>query len=104
MVLSSCYLNYLLKFRLQKKNLFHIYGCYKSESSYGVYEYASMKLCILGLDPAQPCFQADDPDIRLDPSDAEFIDVIHTNGRTLLKAGLGMPQPIGDCSLQLFGI
>jgi hypothetical protein len=53
-------------------------------------------LSVLGLDPAQPCFQADDPDIRLDPSDADFIDVIHTNGRVLLKVGLGLPQPIGE--------
>ncbi|PNF27578.1 hypothetical protein B7P43_G02266 [Cryptotermes secundus] len=50
---------------------------------------------ITGLDPAQPCFQTDSPDIRLDPSDADFIDVIHTNGRVLLKVGLGLPQPIG---------
>ena len=53
-------------------------------------------LCyVTGLDPAQPCFQADSPDIRLDPSDADFIDVIHTNGRLLEKVGLGLPEPIG---------
>ena len=53
-------------------------------------------LCyVTGLDPAQPCFQADSPDIRLDPSDADFIDVIHTNGRILEKVGLGLPEPIG---------
>jgi hypothetical protein len=57
---------------------------------------ASIELCVLGLDPAQPCFQADSPDIRLDPSDADFIDVIHTNGRGLVKMGLGLPQPIGE--------
>jgi pimeloyl-ACP methyl ester carboxylesterase len=50
---------------------------------------------ITGLDPAQPCFQADIPEIRLDPSDADFIDVIHTNGRLLEKVGLGLPEPIG---------
>ncbi|XP_069692084.1 pancreatic triacylglycerol lipase-like [Periplaneta americana] len=50
---------------------------------------------ITGLDPAQPCFNADSPDIRLDPSDADFIDVIHTNGKVLEKVGLGLPQPIG---------
>lgn len=53
-------------------------------------------LCyVTGLDPAQPCFKADSPDIRLDPSDADFIDVIHTNGRILEKVGLGLPEPIG---------
>jgi len=50
---------------------------------------------ITGLDPAQPCFQTDSPEIRLDPSDADFIDVIHTNGRILEKLGLGLPDPIG---------
>jgi Lipase. len=50
---------------------------------------------VTGLDPAQPCFQDDSPDIRLDPSDADFIDVIHTNGRILMKVGLGLPEPIG---------
>jgi len=53
-------------------------------------------LCyVTGLDPAQPCFQDESPDIRLDPSDADFIDVIHTNGRLLEKVGLGLPEPIG---------
>jgi len=53
-------------------------------------------LCyVTGLDPAQPCFKADSPEIRLDPSDADFIDVIHTNGRILEKLGLGLPEPIG---------
>ena len=50
---------------------------------------------ITGLDPAQPCFQEDIRDIRLDPSDAQFIDIIHTNGRSLEKLGLGLPDPIG---------
>jgi hypothetical protein len=54
-------------------------------------------LCyVTGLDPAQPCFQDDSPEIRLDPSDADFIDVIHTNGRILEKVGLGLPEPIGN--------
>jgi hypothetical protein len=65
---------------------------------------ASIELSVLGLDPAQPCFQADSPDIRPDPSDAEFIDVIHTNGRGLVKVELGLPQPMNEFSLQLLGI
>ncbi|KAJ9598799.1 hypothetical protein L9F63_026666, partial [Diploptera punctata] len=50
---------------------------------------------ITGLDPAQPCFQENVREIRLDPSDAQFIDIIHTNGRSLEKLGLGLPEPIG---------
>ncbi|KAJ9583000.1 hypothetical protein L9F63_022658, partial [Diploptera punctata] len=53
------------------------------------------KLMEIGLDPAQPCFQENVREIRLDPSDAQFIDIIHTNGRSLEKLGLGLPEPIG---------
>lgn len=34
-----------------------------------------------GLDPASPYFEDEDPAVRLDPSDAIFVDVIHTDGR-----------------------
>lgn len=35
---------------------------------------------ITGLDPAGPCFNSiSDPRFRLDPSDAEYVDVIHTD-------------------------
>lgn len=32
-----------------------------------------------GLDPAGPLFSATDPAVRLDPTDAQFVDVIHTD-------------------------
>ncbi|XP_058793490.1 pancreatic lipase-related protein 2-like isoform X2 [Phymastichus coffea] len=50
---------------------------------------------ITGLDPAQPCFTAVDLLLRLDKSDAPFVDVIHTNGVFLSRLGLGLPQSIG---------
>lgn len=34
---------------------------------------------ITGLDPAQPYFQGTPPEVRLDKTDAEFVDVIHTD-------------------------
>ena len=34
---------------------------------------------LIGLDPAMPFFVTVDKDNKLDSSDAEFVDVIHTN-------------------------
>lgn len=52
-------------------------------------------LTILGLDPAQPYFENTDPLVRLDPSDALFVDVIHSDASGALALGLGLFQPIG---------
>lgn len=46
---------------------------------------------ITGLDPARPGFISMDPSRRLDPTDAEFVDVIHTAAGTL-----GVLGSIGD--------
>lgn len=32
-----------------------------------------------GLDPAGPGFEANEPLLRIDTSDAQFVDIIHTN-------------------------
>lgn len=37
-----------------------------------------------------------DPTGRLDREDAEYVEVIHTNGPTLLIVGAGIGAPIGD--------
>ncbi|XP_072758077.1 pancreatic triacylglycerol lipase [Anoplolepis gracilipes] len=50
---------------------------------------------ITGLDPAQPCFRNADPSVYLHKNDAPLVDVIHTNGKLLLKLGLGLPEAIG---------
>ncbi|XP_057658000.1 uncharacterized protein LOC130894953 isoform X1 [Diorhabda carinulata] len=50
---------------------------------------------ITGLDPAGPLFESQDPRARLDQSDAEFVDVIHSNGENLILGGLGTSQPMG---------
>lgn len=33
--------------------------------------------------------------VRLDRTDAEFVDVIHTDSKSILQLGLGMSQAIG---------
>ena len=48
-----------------------------------------------GLDPAGPLFESQHPNSRLDESDAEFVDVIHSNGENLILGGLGSWQPMG---------
>ncbi|XP_046638843.1 pancreatic lipase-related protein 2-like [Daphnia pulicaria] len=50
---------------------------------------------ITGMDPADPYFENTEPLIRLDPTDALFVDVIHTDAGPILSGGLGMMQPIG---------
>ncbi|XP_026485773.2 uncharacterized protein LOC113393211 [Vanessa tameamea] len=50
---------------------------------------------ITGLDPAGPLFEFQDSRTRLDKSDAKFVDVIHSNGETLILGGLGAAQPLG---------
>ncbi|XP_068220718.1 uncharacterized protein [Palaemon carinicauda] len=50
---------------------------------------------ISGLDPAGPLFESYSPSVRLDETDAKFVDVIHTNADSLLMGGLGAFEPMG---------
>ena len=42
-------------------------------------------LCfLLGLDPAGPYFDNTAPEVRLDPTDATFVDVMHTDAQSFI--------------------
>ena len=49
---------------------------------------------ISALDAAGPFFENADFRIRVDKSDADFVDVVHTNGGNLLQSRFGM---VGAC-------
>ncbi|VEN52279.1 unnamed protein product [Callosobruchus maculatus] len=50
---------------------------------------------ITGLDPAEPYFQGMPAHVRLDHTDADLVDVIHTDGKGIFFLGYGMSQSCG---------
>ncbi|XP_064624726.1 pancreatic triacylglycerol lipase-like isoform X2 [Lineus longissimus] len=81
--------------------LFHIIGHSLGAHIAG---YAGERLRFLGritaLDPADPYFSGTDIAVRLDPSDALFVDVIHTDAEPFIailtnEGGFGMRSPTG---------
>lgn len=52
---------------------------------------------VTGLDPAGPGFDSDQAAVRLDPSDAMFVDVIHSDVKNgPIDSSLGLQRPCGD--------
>ncbi len=49
----------------------------------------------LNIDPAGPDFYVSLIPDRLDPSDALFVDIIHTDGAPRIESGFGYLEPLG---------
>lgn len=47
----------------------------------------------------EPYFGGTDPMVRLDPTDARHVEVIHTNGESGLNFGLGIQGAIGHVDI-----
>jgi hypothetical protein len=47
------------------------------------------------LDPAGPNFETQNATVRVDKTDAKFVDVIHTNGDSILSGSVGMAIAVG---------
>lgn len=63
----------------------------QSKEKFGFHFMIEFYGCIfLGLDPAGPLFESQHIQARLDSTDANFVDVIHSNGENLILGGLGM--------------
>lgn len=50
---------------------------------------------ISGLDPAEPHFAKASAPVRLGPSAAKFVDVIHTDASAFIRGGLGIIEKVG---------
>ncbi|XP_068239822.1 pancreatic triacylglycerol lipase-like [Palaemon carinicauda] len=51
---------------------------------------------ITGMDPAGPYFEGTPAFIRLDETDATFVDAVHTDAQTILLLGYGTEQAMGN--------
>jgi pancreatic triacylglycerol lipase len=55
------------------------------------------------MDAAEPDFEHHPIQIRLDPSDAQFVDAIHTNGAPMTSGGAGLMQASGHVDFYVNG-
>lgn len=51
---------------------------------------------VTGLDPAKPLFDIIGEEWSIQATDAEIVDIIHTNSGTLLEGAVSIPEPIGQ--------
>ena len=58
---------------------------------------------ISALDPAGPAYYNNDPRVRISRNDANYVDVLHTNGDTSLSGGFGLMDPVGTADFYVNG-
>ncbi|KAM9561827.1 LOW QUALITY PROTEIN: pancreatic lipase-related protein 2-like [Salvelinus alpinus] len=73
----------------------HVIGSLGAHAAGEVGRRISMLGRITGLDPAQPCFQGLIATVRLDQSDATFVDVIHTDTLPFIPYVAVISQAVG---------
>lgn len=94
----SLFLHYLNElFHIDLENKFHLVGHSLGAHIAGFVgaDNDSKIARITGLDPAGPIFVELNASMRLDATDAKFVDVMHTNGGTITKGALGLSTPSG---------
>ncbi|EFX89463.1 hypothetical protein DAPPUDRAFT_303060 [Daphnia pulex] len=95
-ILTGDFINFLIS-QGTNVNLFHVIGFSLGAHVAGKAGALANGLIprITGLDPAYPGFSVGNTDERLDVTDAQFVDVMHTNSASLLNGGLSFPVSIG---------
>ncbi|KAJ9597568.1 hypothetical protein L9F63_011569 [Diploptera punctata] len=103
--LTARFLNYLIQERNASASNFHVVGFSLGAHVAG---YVGKRISgirrITGLDAAQPLFEGQSKELRLDKGDADLVDIGHTNGSpTVPLVGLGFVAPIGDVDFYFNG-
>lgn len=90
------FINYHIRYKKIKAESVHVIGHSLGGQMSG---YVGERVRGLGritaLDPAGPFFYKMPKEVALDPSDAKFVDVIHTDGGNSPLEGLGLMEPVG---------
>lgn len=81
-----------------KEDSFHLYGHSLGAQiiGYAGARHGGRLNRLTAMDAAEPYFQHMPLSVRLDPSDAQFVEAIHTDARSFVTSlGLGFKEPVG---------
>ena len=69
-----------------------------------MYTFILINHCLFkGLDPADTVWAWIDPSTRLDITDGEFVDIMHTNGGNYTEGEIAFDQPMGHVDFYVNG-